>query len=70
MIQQEIDLGISLIPYFLLQKTPIDKGAVILNAGDRGGRIFTTNRNFFLPHLLNVITFATGFQGRQKFHTP
>ena len=48
----------------------IYKGAIIFNAGDRGGRISKTNRNFFSPHLLNVITFATPFQGRQKFHTP
>ena len=46
------------------------KGAVIFNAGDRSGIIFKANRNFFLPHLLNVITFATPFQERQKFHTP
>ena len=36
--------------------------AFIFNAGDGGGRLFKTNRNFFLPHLLNLITFATSFQ--------
>ena len=60
--------GLVVGPKILLTRVP--KGAVIFNAGDRGGRIFRTNRNFFLPHLLNVISFATPFQGRKKFHTP
>ena len=65
--QRENDMNIFV---FLLVVLIMIKGAVIFNAGYRGGRISKTNRTFSLPHMLHLITFATPFQGSQKFHTP
>ena len=75
LVKQSVSLHLqSQVFLFLGQKLislwSLSKEAVIFNAGDRGGRILKTNRNFFLLHFLNVITFATPFQGRQKLHTP